>query len=73
MARYDYLQSRKLVENDPTFAALIMAAMRKADFLNSEKLKHAWPEIWKELHARYVAAGAWLPGEINDDGEVVSG
>lgn len=66
MARYDYASSAKLIENNPTFTALIMAAMRKADFVNAEKLKKAWPEIWKELYARYAAPGGWLPGETND-------
>lgn len=71
MARCDYLGSRELLEKDVAFAALIMAAMRKADALNLEKLKAAWPEIWKELQARYGARGGWLRGEINDDGERV--
>jgi hypothetical protein len=65
------MRSAKLIENDPTFKALIMAAMRKADSSNIAKLKHAWPDIWDELHARYNAVGGWLPGEINNDGEVV--
>lgn len=71
MARCDYLISKELFENDPPFSALIMAAMRKADPSNLSLLKLAWPEIWKELQARYNALGGWLPGEINDDGEVV--
>lgn len=71
MARCDYLVSQVIREKDYAFSALIMGAMRKADNLNLEKLKKAWPDIWKELQARYNAVGGWLPGEINDDGEVV--
>ena len=71
MARFDYLLSQVMVKKDPTFTAIIMTAMRKADSLNLARLKHAWPEIWKELQARYNAPGGWLRGEINNDGEVV--
>lgn len=71
MARFDYIFSRELLDSSPTFDALIMAAMRKADSTNIEKLKKAWPEVWKELQARYNSRGGWLPGEINDEGEVV--
>ena len=71
MARCDYLLSKELFEKDASFAALIMAAMRKADSSNLARLKEAWPEIWKELEARYNARGGWLSGEINDDGERV--
>lgn len=71
MARHDYLLSQVIADKDPSFSALIMTAMRKADNLNLAKLKKAWPEIWKELEARYNARGGWLSGEINNDGEVV--
>ena len=72
MARYDYMRSARFLENDPTFTTLIMAAMRKADSINLEKLKKAWPEIWKALQARFHARGGWLAGEISDEGEVVN-
>jgi len=37
-----------------------MAAMRQADSPNTDKLKRAWPEVWKELFARYHAPGGAL-------------
>ena len=38
MSHYDYEVSRELVKDDPPFAALIMAAFRKADSYNTERL-----------------------------------
>lgn len=72
MSRYDYLLSQDLVSKfhnsgeEPTFVALIMAAMRKADTLNLMKLQHEWPEIWEELKTRYWSPGGFLPEEIPD-------
>jgi len=63
MSLYDYRQSEKLSIIDPSFAALIMAAMRKADSDNTEKLKMCWPEIYQELFNRYRAPGGLLEGE----------
>jgi hypothetical protein len=63
MSLYDYRESLKISVDDPGFAAFIMAAMRKADDINLERLKTAWPEIWKELFARYYADGGILPGD----------
>lgn len=73
MARYDYMFSLEIFRTRPTFKAVIMAAMRQADSVNIEKLKASWPDVWEELQGRYNAPGGWLPGEINDDGEVVNG
>jgi len=56
----EYLVSQKLSAEDYPFYALIMAAMRKADTTNQAKLKRAWPEVWKELYARYHAPGGAL-------------
>jgi hypothetical protein len=58
---YDYEASKQLALNDPPFAALIMAAMRKADTDNQAKLRAAWPDVWAELDARYHAPGGRLP------------
>ncbi|MBN1422404.1 MAG: hypothetical protein JXP34_26750 [Planctomycetes bacterium] len=63
MSLYDYRISREISKHDPPFAALIMAAMRKADSRNVELLRAAWPAIWQELYERYHAPGGLLPGE----------
>ncbi len=57
MSLYDYEQSKKISVEDPPFYALIMAAMRQADTINSIKLLDAWPDTWKELRERYNAPG----------------
>jgi len=63
MSRYEYRESLKIAADDPSFYALIMAAMRKADTTNGYKLRTAWPDVWKELYARYHATGGLLEGE----------
>lgn len=63
MSQYDYHAARELLVTDVPFYALIMAAMRKADTINTERLRSAFPETWAELEARYNAPGACLPGE----------
>ena len=64
MSLYDYRVSQAISAEDPSFAALIMAAFRKADTDNSMKLRKAFPEILEELKARYKAPGGLLPGDI---------
>ena len=61
MSLYDYRYSQKLALEDPPFYALIMAAMRKADTDNTERLKACWPELWNEMFRRYNAPGGELP------------
>lgn len=63
MSLFDYRESRELAATDPSFAALIMAAYRKADTYNEVKIRAAWPEIVGELQARYDAKGGLLAGE----------
>lgn len=63
MSFFDYRASAEICSQDPPFYALIMAAMRKADTDNTEKLRAAWPEVWNELFARYHAPGGLLEGE----------
>ena len=53
--------SQELGKNDPPFYALIMAAIRKADTGNTERLKACWPEVWEEMCKRYHAPGGILP------------
>jgi len=63
MSLHAYLQSQKLAAQDYPFYALIMAAMRRADFDNLEKLRFAFPDVWQELTDRYGAPGGLLPSE----------
>jgi len=60
---HEYKASQKLEMEDVPFYAIIMAAMRRADDNNLDKLKQAWPEIWDELFARYHAPG----GKIGEE------
>lgn len=61
MSLHEYHASRELEVEDVPFYALVMAAMRKADTENLEKLRAAWPEVWDELQRRYNAPGGMLP------------
>lgn len=61
MSLYDYQVSQQLAKDDPPFAALIMAALRKADSYNAYLLEECWPEICGEMRARYDAPGGRLP------------
>lgn len=61
MSLYDYRQSANIIREDPPFAALIMAAIRKADTTNASRLRMAFPEIHAEFTARYHAPGGTLP------------
>jgi hypothetical protein len=60
---YDYEQSRAIDALRPTFAAIVMAAARKADSDNLALLERCWPEIVSEMRARYDAPGGVLKGE----------
>lgn len=63
MSLFDYRESIAITRDDPSFSALIMAAMRKADTRHLEALKAAFPDIWAEIEARYAAPAGRLPGE----------
>lgn len=63
MSYYDYLMSKKVSEIDPSFVALIMAAARKADTNNLERLGQAFPEIVSEFRSRYNAPGGVLEAD----------
>lgn len=63
MSRFDYQASAQIAATDPPFAALIMAAYRKADTSNTARLEQAFPDICRELRERYHAPGGWLPSE----------
>lgn len=63
MSRFDYEVSKHLAAEDHPFHALVMAAMRKADDENGDKLRAAFPLVWAELWARYHAPGGLLADE----------
>lgn len=63
MSLFDYQASKQLAAMDPPFAALIMAAYRKADTGNAIWLEQAFPDICREMRARYDAPGGVLSGE----------
>jgi hypothetical protein len=63
MSFWDYHQSKEIVHFGYSFYDLIMAAMRQADSNNIEKLKAAFPEVYRELLVRYRAPGGKLEGE----------
>lgn len=57
MSLYDYKKSHEISALEPTFASIIMAAARKADSFNIERLRYCFPQIISEFEARYVAPG----------------
>ncbi len=59
----DYRESVEISRSDPSFAALIAAAMRKADSQNMALLTAAFPEIAEDVKRRYNAPGGELPGD----------
>ncbi|MBA7547829.1 hypothetical protein ES705_40267 [subsurface metagenome] len=67
MSHYDYEKSKEISVEDPPFASLIMAAIRKADTENTVKLRGTFPEIFNELQKRYLAPGGVLSGEIKKE------
>lgn len=68
MSLYDYNQVKPLLEGDPAFYTLIMAAMDRADTFNLERLRAAFPETYEEYRARYNAPRGLLPGERDEEG-----
>ena len=64
MGYREYLESQELEVQNWSFYGLIMAAMRRADTDNTNKLAAAFPEVWQELRARYNAPGGHLPNEV---------
>lgn len=67
MSLYDYRFSQEPDLLSGPFYGLLMAAMRRADTDNADRLRLAFPRVWAELQARYNAPGGLLPGETNDD------
>lgn len=67
MSHTDYLEFRELRAKDPSFYALIMTAMSKADNTNKGILQRAYPNVWKELQARYMAPGGKLASDFDSN------
>ena len=63
MSLYDYHKSSEISSEDPPFAALIMAAIRKADSNNLTKLRVSFPAIFEEFWERYDNPGGYLNKE----------
>ena len=63
MSFFDYKASQEIAMRDYPFFALIMAAMRQADTDNLIKLQAAFPEVWREILARYNAPGGGLESD----------
>jgi hypothetical protein len=60
---YDYNVSRQISRSDPPFAALIMAALRKANTDDAAWLWRSFPDICQEMQDRCNAPGGRLPGD----------
>lgn len=52
MTRFDYDTSRDIARRSPSFDALIMAAMRRADPGDLARLIVAFPTQWRQYDAR---------------------
>jgi hypothetical protein len=63
MSRREYLEAGRIFRDQPSFYALIMAAMQRADTNNLRKLRAAYPEVWVELQLRYDVPGGFLPSD----------
>lgn len=60
---FAYRASIEIGKGDPSFYGLVMAAMRKADTTNAAILRRAFPEVWDDLQARYLAPGGVLDSD----------
>lgn len=65
MSRFDYEQSRRIARTDPSFTALIMAAMRVSANVGQQAiLKAVFPAIWAELDARYHSVDGTIASDL---------
>ena len=64
MNYFTYKKGQEIAACNYPFYAVLQALMRDADTDNLEKLRNAFPDVWKELQARNKAPGGLLPGEI---------
>lgn len=58
----EYLRLKKEI-GDPPISSLMMLVIRKADTVNTAKIRAMWPELYEEFLERYNAPGGVLPGE----------
>jgi hypothetical protein len=65
MSLYEYKSARELLNKDPPFYGLIMAAMIKGDVILKEKLRSKFPQVWNELIERSHKPGGLLEGEAD--------
>jgi hypothetical protein len=72
VSRYDYERSRVIAATDEPFYALMMAAYRRADSANAQKIQAMWPDLVDELTERYHAPGGILPSDPVRHGEAYS-
>lgn len=63
MSLFDYRQALILVAQNPSYDAILMAAMLRADSANGARLAEAFPDLTLELLDRRNAPGGLLPGE----------
>ena len=63
MSLYDLYKSREILDSDPSFAALIMAALEKARNENLGTLKVAFPEVADEFKKRRSTSLGLLDGD----------
>jgi hypothetical protein len=59
----DYIESRAISAQDPSFASLIFAAIRKGDTENVGRIGLAFPDLYKEFCLRYDAPGGAINAE----------
>lgn len=63
MTLRDYQLGRQLEGHGYPFYALLQTCMRQADSRNRAALDAAFPDVARELQARYEAPGGLLPGD----------
>lgn len=72
MSLHGYHVSINIAAHDHPFESLVMAAMRKADTYNATALQRSFPDIWRELTARYNAPLGVIPEDGKIDMEVLA-
>lgn len=63
MSLYDFYKSREILDSNPSFEALIMAALEKAAKEDSGTLQVAFPEIVDEFRKRRPTSLGLLDGD----------
>jgi len=63
MSLHDYKESQELEAKGYGFYALIMAAMRQADDMNTQRLRQVYPALFVELQQRYNAQQGLINNE----------